>query len=261
MKEIRLLTADEVECRVQQVTAKNGAVLLLYKDARVDMRILDETFGPMNWQRHHGRDNANCVISVWDEVKNQWIEKEDTGTESQTEAAKGLASDSFKRAGFNWGIGRELYDAPFIFVPLAEIEVTKNSKGKNTTYTKFSVVEMEYSRELRAFTKLKIVDNKGTVRFDLGKQNKSQRAASEPPASINQGKPTASPINITSVSENGAVRFINGVQCQIQDRNGDWHDIEFLKIEVLEKLLNDDKYVNAHEAIRAAINAKAAGQK
>lgn len=70
-----------------------------------------------------------------------------------------------------------------------------------------------------------------------------------------------SPINITSVSENGAVRFINGVQCQIQDRNGDWHDIEFLKIEVLEKLLNDDKYVNAHEAIRAAINAKAVGTK
>lgn len=70
-------------------------------------------------------------------------------------------------------------------------------------------------------------------------------------------KSAESPINITSVSENGAVRFINGVQCQIQDRNGDWHDIEFLKIEVLEKLLNDDKYVNAHEAIRAAINAKA----
>lgn len=74
-------------------------------------------------------------------------------------------------------------------------------------------------------------------------------------------KPVESPINITSVSENGAVRFINGVQCQLQDKNGDWHDVEFLKIEVLEKLLNDDKYVNAHEAIRAAINAKAVGTK
>lgn len=74
-------------------------------------------------------------------------------------------------------------------------------------------------------------------------------------------KPVESPINITSVSENGAVRFINGVQCQIQDKNGDWHDVEFLKIEVLEKLLNDDKYVNAHEAIRATINAKAAAAK
>lgn len=74
-------------------------------------------------------------------------------------------------------------------------------------------------------------------------------------------KSVESPINITSVSENGSVRFINGVQCQIQDKNGDWHDVEFLKIEVLEKLLNDDKYVNAHEAIRAAINAKAVGTK
>lgn len=74
-------------------------------------------------------------------------------------------------------------------------------------------------------------------------------------------KPVESPINITSVSENGSVRFINGVQCQIQDKNGDWHDVEFLKIEVLENLLNDDKYVNAHEAIRAAINAKAATAK
>lgn len=74
-------------------------------------------------------------------------------------------------------------------------------------------------------------------------------------------KSVESPINITSVSENGSVRFINGVQCQIQDKNGDWHDVEFLKIEVLEKLLNDDKYVNAHEAIRATINAKAAAAK
>lgn len=74
-------------------------------------------------------------------------------------------------------------------------------------------------------------------------------------------KSVESPINITSVSENGSVRFINGVQCQIQDKNGDWHDVEFLKIEVLEKLLNDDKYVNAHEAIRAAINAKAVAAK
>lgn len=170
MDKIRLLKAEEVECRVQQVTAKNGAILLLYKDARVDMRILDETFGPMNWQRRHDRDNANCIISVWDKEKEQWIEKEDTGTESQTEAAKGLASDSFKRAGFNWGIGRELYDAPFIFVPLAENEITKNSKGKNTTYTKFSVAEMEYSKELRRFITLKIVDNKGVVRFELGKK-------------------------------------------------------------------------------------------
>lgn len=95
MKEIRTLTAREIECRVAQISRKGDAVsLLLYKDARVDMNILDEVFGPMNWQRRHCRDNANCVISVWDEDKRCWVEKEDTGTESNTEAQKGLASDS-----------------------------------------------------------------------------------------------------------------------------------------------------------------------
>lgn len=167
MKEIRLLTADEVECRVATVKKDNsGCSLLLYKDARVDMRILDETFGPMNWQRHHGRDNANCIISVWDDDKKQWIEKEDTGTESNTEAAKGLASDSFKRAGFNWGIGRELYDAPFIWVQLSKQDLSTN--GKITA--KFFVKDIEYDRTKSEFVKLKIVDSKGVVRFELGKK-------------------------------------------------------------------------------------------
>ena len=107
----RLLNADEIDCRVSAVSEK-GLSLLLYKDARVDMNILDETVGPMNWQRKHTRENSNCVVSIWDGEKNQWIEKEDTGTESFTEKEKGLASDSFKRACFNWGIGRELYTTP-----------------------------------------------------------------------------------------------------------------------------------------------------
>lgn len=167
MKEIRLLTADEVECRVATVKKDNsGCSLLLYKDARVDMRILDETFGPMNWQRHHGRDNANCIISVWDDDKKQWIEKEDTGTESNTEAAKGLASDSFKRAGFNWGIGRELYDAPFIWVQLSKQDLSTNGK----IAAKFFVKDIEYDRTKSEFVKLKIVDSKGVVRFDMGKK-------------------------------------------------------------------------------------------
>ncbi len=91
--------------------------MLLYKDARCDQNVLDEAVGPYNWQRSHNRDNANCIVSIWDEKKGQWISKEDTGTESRTEAEKGLASDSFKRACFNWGIGRELYTAPAIWVP------------------------------------------------------------------------------------------------------------------------------------------------
>ena len=115
MNQFRLLKADEIDARVGSVK-KNGISLLLYKDARCDMNILDETFGMFGWQRTHSRENANCTVSIWDNEKKQWVSKEDTGTESNTEAEKGLASDSFKRACFNWGIGRELYTAPFIWI-------------------------------------------------------------------------------------------------------------------------------------------------
>ena len=115
MFKFRDLTAEEIDCRVSTCSEK-GVSLLLYKDARCDMIILDETVGPLNWQRRHTRENANCIVEIWDDEKKQWIAKEDTGTESYTEKEKGQASDSFKRACFNWGIGRELYTAPFIWV-------------------------------------------------------------------------------------------------------------------------------------------------
>ena len=113
MKDIRLLRADEIDARVATVTPK-GCSLLLYKDARCDMRLLDETFGSMNWQRSHEVIDGNlyCNVSVWDEEKKIWVKKQDVGTESYTEKEKGQASDSFKRACFNFGIGRELYTAP-----------------------------------------------------------------------------------------------------------------------------------------------------
>ena len=136
----RDLKASEIDVRVSTVNA-NGCSLLLYKDARVDMDILDETVGSMNWQRSHLRDNANCIISIWDDAKNQWISKEDTGTESFTEKEKGLASDSFKRSGFNWGIGRELYTAPFVWVGIDKVTL-KDKNGKQTTYDKFEVEQI-----------------------------------------------------------------------------------------------------------------------
>lgn len=139
----RLLKAEEIEVRVAMTTEK-GLSLLLYKDARVDQNILDETVGAMNWQRHHSRDNANCTVSIWDDEKKQWIEKEDVGTESNTEAEKGLASDSFKRACFNWGIGRELYTAPFIWVNADKCKIFTNQKGKLTCNDKFVVEKVLY---------------------------------------------------------------------------------------------------------------------
>lgn len=134
----RDLRADEIECRVAQAK-DNGVSLLLYKDARCDQNILDETVGAMNWMRSHTRDNANCIVSIWDEKKQMWIYKEDTGTESNTEKEKGLASDSFKRACFNWGIGRELYTAPFIWINPDGCTALKEYQGKWKCFDSFEV--------------------------------------------------------------------------------------------------------------------------
>ncbi len=141
----RKLKEDEIDVRVQSINQK-GCILLLYKDARVDMQILDETVGAMNWKRRHTRDNANCIVSIYDKEKEEWIDKEDTGKESYTEKEKGLASDSFKRACTNWGIGRELYTAPFIWVSANDFNLKEN-KGKYSTYDKFSVEKITYDQQ------------------------------------------------------------------------------------------------------------------
>lgn len=143
MSMFRRLNADEIECRVSQISEK-GLFLLLYKDARCDMNILDETVGALNWKREHTRDNKNCIVSIWDRDKKEWVGKEDTGTESYTEAEKGLASDSFKRACFNWGIGRELYTAPKIWIPADKCNMKPGKSGKPTCYDKFSVAKLTY---------------------------------------------------------------------------------------------------------------------
>lgn len=141
--EFRTLKASEIELRIATINQK-GLSLLLYKDARVDQNILDETVGKTNWQRHHSRDNANCIVAIWDDEKQQWIEKEDTGTESFTEKEKGLASDSFKRACFNWGIGRELYSAPFIWISAEDANIKQGGNGKMQCYDKFVVEQILY---------------------------------------------------------------------------------------------------------------------
>ena len=153
--EFRTLEPSEIECRVSSI-GDGWVSLLLYKDARVDQIILDETVGAMNWERRHSRDNANCTVSIWDADKAQWISKEDTGKESNTEAEKGLASDSFKRACFNWGIGRELYTAPDIFI---NVPTTKNDKGKWECKERFKVESITYDSKKRIIG-LKIVNKK-----------------------------------------------------------------------------------------------------
>tara|TARA_Y100000310_G_scaffold266154_1_gene277527 strand:- start:1876 stop:2514 length:639 start_codon:yes stop_codon:yes gene_type:complete len=113
------LTVNQVEFRIQSINNGGYATVLVYKDARADMQRLDEVCGPLGWKREHVNNNANCIVSIWCPDIQQWISKEDTGTESNAEKEKGLASDSFKRACVNWGIGRELYDYPVISIALS----------------------------------------------------------------------------------------------------------------------------------------------
>ena len=167
----RLLHADEIEARVATVNEK-GCSLLLYKDARCDMNILDETVGAMNWMRSHTRDNANCIVSIWDKDKEQWISKEDTGKESFAEAEKGLASDSFKRACFNWGIGRELYTAPFIWISADKVNLSQKN-GKYTTYDKFVVEAIRYD-DKRQISALAIKNQAGKRVFVFNNQKGEQ---------------------------------------------------------------------------------------
>ena len=172
MKQIRLLRHDEIECRVGTISDK-GLSLLLYKDARADMKILDETFGVMNWQRSHQLigNSLYCTVSVWDEDKKQWISKMDVGTESYTEKEKGQASDSFKRACVSLGIGRELYTAPFIWVSSNKVNIQKRG-DKLYTYDKFSVSEITYNnREIVGIT---ILNQDGKVVYSLNNTNNNQ---------------------------------------------------------------------------------------
>ena len=168
----RTLKASEIDVKPQTVK-ENGFSLLLYKNARVDMDVLDETVGPMNWQRKHSRENANCIVSIYDEDKKIWVEKEDTGTESFTEKEKGLASDSFKRACFNWGIGRELYTSPFIWINDSKY-IKKNKEGKLTLTDKFSVKEITVLDKV--ITELEIIDSKGVVVFSTNLKTKSKKS-------------------------------------------------------------------------------------
>jgi hypothetical protein len=162
----RTLKSNEIEVK-PQIVKENGFSLLLYKNARVDMELLDEVVGSLNWQRKHSRDNANCIVSIYDEDKKIWVEKEDTGTESFTEKEKGLASDSFKRACFNWGIGRELYSAPSIWINESKY-ITKNNNGKLVLNSKFYVKNIEY--ENRNIIHLEIIDSKNNLVFKYGKE-------------------------------------------------------------------------------------------
>ena len=166
----RELRAEEIDCRIQSINDK-GLMLLLYKDARVDQNILDETLGVFGWQRSHQIIDGRlyCTVSVYDKETKQWISKQDVGTESYTEKEKGEASDSFKRACFNLGIGRELYTAPFIWIDKSKYKEARDKIGKPTTYDKFKVSEIKIQNGIITGLALVNVNNKNAVVFTYGK--------------------------------------------------------------------------------------------
>lgn len=166
----RKLRADEIECRVG-TEKKNpdgsvkGCSILLYKDARCDMRLLDEVVGQMNWKREHRSIDGRlyCTVSIYDKERGEWVSKEDVGVESRTEAEKGQASDAFKRACFNWGIGRELYTAPFIWI-----------SGKAPNGLQCSVIDYDDNGNI---SKLTLCDSNGRSVYTYGQRKQPQAVA------------------------------------------------------------------------------------
>ena len=169
------LPIESIDFRIQSINKGGYATILAYKDARVDMNRLNDVCGVLGWQREHSRDNKNCIVSIWDDANKQWVKKEDTGTESNAEAQKGLASDSFKRACFNLGIGIELYDYPLISVKLNSNEFkVENGKVKPTWDLKLK--EWVWFSQFidNKLSYLACKDNKGNLRLKYGEYKKLQ---------------------------------------------------------------------------------------
>lgn len=185
MPRFRYLKPEEVEVRVGQCSDK-GCSLLLYKTSRTDMTMLDEQFGSARWQCDYKSIDGKlycgigvlCVDEEYPEHK-QWVWKWDTGVESNMEAQKGEASDAFKRAGFKWGIGRELYTAPRIWVGPEKCHLKQGNNGRLKCFDDFRVTEMEV--EDGRIVKLCIANMsmKGQVVYGAASTSKSEKPVSD----------------------------------------------------------------------------------
>lgn len=179
-RKFRELKAHEIDVRIGQCISTEkfeGVSLLLYKNARVDMDILDETVGAENWQRRHDTINENlyCSVGIWSEDKKEWVWKSDCGTESNTEKEKGEASDSFKRACVSWGIGRSLYSAPKGM--LVACELNEKKKQPKDSKLRFFVSEIDY--EEGKISKISIVNQKNEVVYSYPKKSNPTQGMTE----------------------------------------------------------------------------------
>ena len=178
MENIKLntpLTIEEIDFRVQSVNKGGYATILAYKDARVDMNRLDAVYGVDGWQKKYDVINGNlfCSIGIYSDRLKEWIWKQDVGTESNTEKEKGQASDAFKRAGFNLGIGRELYDYPLIQIKLTDLEFDKNT-FKATFGFKLKEWTWGSKFEDGVLVSLAANDQNGNLRFNWKKNKQNE---------------------------------------------------------------------------------------
>ena len=158
-----LLTKDDIDVRIGQISKAdpNKASLLLYQDARCGMKYLDKVVGATNWQKRYyeAKGLLICAISIYDSDRHEWVEKSDTGSTGTIEEEKSIASDSFKRACVCWGLARELYSAPDIWVKI------------ESKYDKFYVKEIAYN-QANEISKLVIIDSQGNVAYTFPKNAK-----------------------------------------------------------------------------------------
>ena len=209
----RALKAEEIEVRIGSITDK-GLSLLLYMDARAAALLLDETVGPMNWRNSYRDNNGKmyCSVDIWDSDKKEWISKENVGTESNTEAVKGEASDGLKRAVATWGV-RELYTSPFMWIDKEQLKHFEkkewNGKPQYKSNDKFAVtnVEIEIAGYSRRITKLEITNTstkKVCFEWSIGKGQKT--VATPKPVTKKEsepGKATAEQIDYLSTVYKG----------------------------------------------------------
>ena len=216
---IRMLEAGEIECRVGMVNEK-GCSLLLYKNGRTDMRLLDETFGIFGWKKSHQFIDGNlyCTIDIWDQEKKQWISKQDVGTESYAEKEKGQVSDSFKRAGVCVGIGRELYTAPFIWIPISKVTV-KEERGKKVVKDSFRVQSITYDEEKRTIEGLVIVNQENQVVFQCMNVSKDKNKGAKVTLTTEQTAALLEELKRTGISLTSVLRKHN--LNKISDRSQD----------------------------------------
>ncbi len=220
---IRLLKADEIECRISIINEK-GLSLLLYKDARVDQKILDETFGVFGWKRSHQCIDGNlyCTVEIFDKETGQWVAKQDVGSIGYAEKEKSQASDSFKRACFNWGIGRELYTAPFIWIPAGIVAIQskdiQNREKKYYCYDHFSVDSIEYNNN-REISALVIVNERGQAVYTMKSKDDTEMADKSQEKGV--GKETAKrKADLRQLRENGISKDqMDSLQAEL-DRTG-----------------------------------------